>query len=134
MKRLIFDPVRKKRVAHTPEESVRQQLISYLHKDRGYPLSHMSCEYSIITGKMKYRSDLVIFDHNLSPYLLAECKAPGVKITIEVFDQIIRYNRALRVKYLMLTNGAVSYFAGYSPDKDEYEFITEIPEFNGFSQ
>ncbi len=133
MKNSIFDPVRKKRVAYTPEESVRQQLIVYLRDTLRYPQSHMSCEHSLTRGKKRYRSDLIIFDKELKPYLLAECKAPGVKLTADVFEQIIRYNHSLKVKYLMLTNGETSYFAVYDACGDKYDFITEMPEFNGFS-
>ncbi|MCK9304960.1 MAG: type I restriction enzyme HsdR N-terminal domain-containing protein [Bacteroidales bacterium] len=133
MKNSIFDPVRKKRVACTPEEEVRQQLIAYLRDGLGYPESHMSCEYPLKRGKKSYRGDLVIFGNRMEPYLLAECKAPGVKLNIDVFEQIIRYNHMLKVKYLMVTNGETSYCAVYDSLENKYKFIGEIPEFDGFS-
>lgn len=133
MRGSIFDPVRKKRVSHTPEEEVRQQLIAFLRDKLKYPESHMSCEYPLKRGKKSYRGDLVIFDNKMEPYLLAECKAPGVKLTPDVFDQILRYNHLLRVKYLMVTNGETSYCAVFDTTENKYRFIGGIPEFNGFS-
>jgi len=131
MKELIFDPVRKKRVAQTPEEGVRQQLIGYLNGNLGYPLSRMVCEYAVTINGLKYRGDLVIVDKNMAPFLLAECKAPTVKIGKDTFEQILRYNSALKVRYLLLTNGLTTYFAAFDDQSGKYEYHTEIPAYNG---
>jgi len=131
MKELVFDPVRRKRVVLTPEERVRQQLIVYLSKDLGYPISLMSCEYSVIINGLKYRGDLVIHDKSLTPFFLAECKAPQVKISRDTFEQILRYNSSLKVRYLLLTNGVTTYFASLDDITGKYEYHTEIPSYNG---
>jgi hypothetical protein len=130
MKEQVFDPVRRKKVALTPEESVRQQLIDYLSNTLGYPISRMVCEYSVEINGLKYRGDLVIVDKELNPFFLAECKAPSIKIGRDTFEQIIRYNSALSVKYLLLTNGITTYFASFDPNCGTYQFITEIPPYN----
>ncbi len=134
MKSLVFDPVRKKKVALTPEEGVRQQLISLLHDRLGYPITLMCCEYSISIDGLKYRGDLVLLDKCLKPRLLAECKAPSVKVTRETFEQIMRYNMALNVKYLLLTNGITTYFASFDNSSNNYKYLTEIPSYNELSE
>ncbi|MDP3436424.1 MAG: type I restriction enzyme HsdR N-terminal domain-containing protein [Bacteroidales bacterium] len=133
MRESIFDPVRKKRVALTPEESVRQQLILELSSNLGYPLHLMSCEYSLVINRLKYRGDLVIFDRETNPIMIAECKAPDVKITRESFEQIVRYNSALKVKFLLVTNGRDTFMGKIDPEDGKYTFITEIPNYNELS-
>ena len=72
MRETIFDPVRRKRVALTPEEEVRQQLIQMLSCVKNYPISLMTCEYSLLLNGNKYRGDLVVHDRSGKPLLLAE--------------------------------------------------------------
>ena len=133
MRATIFDPIRKKRVALTPEEDVRQQLILMLSERKRYPLALMTCEYSILLNGNRYRGDLVVHDRKGKPLLLAECKAPGVRIGKEVFDQILTYNASLGVKHILLTNGPETYFASWSDAEGKYEYKTEIPEYNEIS-
>lgn len=133
MRESIFDPVRKKRVALTPEEGVRQQLIQELSSNLGYPLHLMSCEYSLVINRLKYRGDLVIFDRETNPLMIAECKSPDVKITRESFEQIVRYNSALKVKFLLVTNGRDTFMGKIDPTDGKYTFLTEIPNYNELS-
>ena len=133
MRATIFDPVRKKRVALTPEEDVRQQLIRMLSEHKGYPVSLMSCEFSLSLNGNKYRGDLVIHGKEGTPLLLAECKAPGVRIGRDVFDQILTYNSTLGVKHILLTNGPETYFASLNEASGKYEYKTEIPCYNELS-
>ncbi len=128
MRETVFDPVRKKRVALTPEEEVRQQLIKELSGGYGYPLQLMSCEYPLTVNKVRYRGDLVVFDKNTNPLLIAECKSPDVKINREIFEQILRYNFALKVKFLLVTNGNDTFLARI--EGESYTFLTEIPHYN----
>ena len=101
----IFDPVRKKWVAMTPEEKVRQIFILYLLNIKGFPLSHLSVEHAVTVNGMTQRYDLVAFDNNLKPYLVVECKAPQVKLTQKAVEQAGRYNSILRAPLLCVTNG-----------------------------
>lgn len=134
MKASVFDPVRKKRVALTPEEEVRQQLINLLIFRLGYPVHLMSCEYSIIISGLKYRGDIVLFGKDLKPLLMVECKAPSVKISRSTFEQILRYNMALKVKYLLLTNGETTYFAAFDKTSNNYIYLSDIPPYNELSE
>lgn len=130
----IFDPVRKKRVAATPEEVVRQNLINYLNSECGIPLGLMSCEYSFEINGNKFRSDLVVFNSSGNPLLLAECKAPNVLISKDVFDQIFTYNYHLKVRHLLLTNGKSTFCAKIDAASGNTNFLSSIPKYNELTE
>jgi len=58
-----------------------------------------------------------------------ECKAPEVKISQQVFDQIARYNLDLRVSYLIVTNGLTHYCCRFDQSELSYTFLPEIPDY-----
>lgn len=91
-KLMIFDAIRKKFVVNTPEEWVRQNFIQYLKKEKKYPESLMAVEKQIMVNEKQRRFDLLIYLRNGQPHLIAEFKAPNVKITQDTFDQVVRYN------------------------------------------
>ncbi|MCR4659666.1 MAG: type I restriction enzyme HsdR N-terminal domain-containing protein [Bacteroidales bacterium] len=101
----VIDPVRRRRVALTPEEGVRQAVIGVLHEHYGYPLELMQVEGAISVNGLTRRCDIVVYNRQLRPVMIVECKRPDVKITQRVADQACRYNITLGVPYLMLTNG-----------------------------
>ena len=101
----VFDPVRQKWVALTPEEHVRQVFILYMLNVKGFPLSHLSVEHAVTVNGMTQRYDLVVFDDELQPYMVVECKAPHVKLTQQVTDQAARYNAVLHAPLVCVTNG-----------------------------
>ena len=101
----VFDPVRQKWVVMTPEERVRQIFILYLLNVKGFPLSHLSVEHAVTVNGMTQRYDLVVFDEDLNPYMVVECKAPHVKLTQKVVAQASRYNSILKAPLLCVTNG-----------------------------
>lgn len=105
----VFDPLRKKDVPLTPEEGVRQAFIEYLHVTGGIPLVRMSSEWPFIYNGKRYRADIVVFDRNLRPDILVECKAPSVAIDRTVIEQAIRYARHLKPRIVALTNGKTTY-------------------------
>ena len=124
----IFDPARKKYVALTPEEWVRQHLIIYLNKDKGYPIGLMMVEYEFKYNKLSKRADIVVCDRAGSPLLMVECKSPDVTITQEVFDQAMRYNLQMNVKTVILSNGFNHFCFALDEVKQMYVALTEIPE------
>ena len=125
----IFDPARHKFVVLTPEEWVRQHLIAYLNTEKKYPLSVIGVEKQLVLNKQTKRFDLVVFSRNGNPYLLAECKAPGVEITEKAFDQAARYNMLLKAEYFFVTNGMEHYPCRIDYENKQYVFIEEIPQF-----
>lgn len=99
----VFDPVRRRWVALTPEEWVRQHTILRLHA-AGYPLEVMQVEGAIALNGMTRRCDIVVYDDG-HPWMIVECKKCEIPLTQKVCDQACRYNTVLRVPYLLLTNG-----------------------------
>jgi len=69
-KKMIFDPVRKKYILVTPEELVRQSLLTYLAAEKGYSLSRMQVERAI--GKGNERFDLMIYNRQGAPEMLID--------------------------------------------------------------
>lgn len=104
-RREVLDPVRRRWVALTPEERVRQWVIGLLHEHYGYPLELMQVEGAITVNGMTRRCDIVVYDTAGKPQMIVECKKPEVSITQKVCDQACRYNTVLQVPYLLLTNG-----------------------------
>ncbi len=104
-KTMIWDSLRRCYLVLTPEEWVRQHLISMLINEKGISPVHIIQEYPINLNGQAQRADVVILDQSLRPAILIECKAPDVEITKEVLDQAVRYNSILKARHIMLTNG-----------------------------
>jgi hypothetical protein len=126
----IFDAIRKKYIALTPEEWVRQNFIQYLINEKQFPASLIAIEMGLKYNQMQRRGDVVIYDKTGKPVVIVECKAPSVKITQDVFDQIARYNMVLRVKYLIVTSGLNHYCCSMDYEDLSYSFMQEIPTYD----
>jgi len=100
----IRDPVRKKIIKATPEEWVRQHIITYLHNQLGYPYSLMSIERAMKVNQLYKRTDIVVY-HNGNPYILIECKAQNYKINSVAWIQTFIYQSKLSANFFMLSNG-----------------------------
>lgn len=101
----VFDPLRRRDVPLTPEERVRQWFIGILMQNCSVPQTLMNSEVSFKLGSKQFRADILIWDRNALPLAVVECKQPSVKLSAEVLDQAVRYNMALDLKWLILTNG-----------------------------
>ena len=122
----IFDILRKKLILLTPEEWVRQHVINFLIS-YNIPKNHIAVEKKIIINKMTKRFDLVVYDRNGNVLLLVECKAPNVKINQKVFDQTSIYNKYLKSKYLMITNGLNHFYFKVDSKAKTYNFVKNFP-------
>jgi hypothetical protein len=123
----IFDPARKKFVALTPEEWVRQHVIQYLLNDRKIPVSLIRVESEIKLYKTVKRFDIAVADRNGNSLLIVECKAPSVPLSQDVLDQAVRYNMKLKVSWLMLTNGLHHFYCHVDPEAGSMKMISELP-------
>ncbi|HSN50679.1 MAG TPA: type I restriction enzyme HsdR N-terminal domain-containing protein [Bacteroidales bacterium] len=123
----IFDPVRKRFVALTPEEWVRQNFLQYLINVKNIPPSLIGVEVALIYNNLKKRGDIVVWNNTGKPKLIVECKATEVMLTQDVFHQVAMYNMALNVDYLIVTNGLVHYACSIDHERQEYHFLEEIP-------
>lgn len=101
----IWDPLRKKHVAMTPEEKVRQWFIGRLAEDIKVPLHMMMSEVGFKLGDKQFRADILVYDRQARPVVVVECKRPEVELTKEVLEQAVRYNMVLNVRYIIITNG-----------------------------
>lgn len=127
----VFDIFRNKFVLLTPEEWVRQQLLHFLINNYDYPQNLIAVEKSIMVNKQLRRYDAVIYSKANEPIMIIECKAPTVKLTSSVFDQIISYNQCLDVEYLLITNGMNHYCIHYTSEMARvWNFMEEIPNYN----
>ena len=124
----IYDPLRRKNVARTPEEEVRQQVIHWLHESCGVSYARMESEYGFTYNRRRYRADVLVFDRALQPLLLVECKAPGVPLGAALVDQVLRYTRVLPVRYVLVTNGTTTHLLQRRPDGTAFDPCTTIPE------
>ena len=128
-KPMIYDILRRKHVALTPEEWVRQHFIHYMIECKSYPASLMANEVSLKYGSKSLRADTVLYNRSLKPIMIMEYKAPDIAITRNVFDQISAYNLLLHVDYLIMSNGMQHYCCKMDYDRRSYTFLTDIPDY-----
>ncbi|MDR1675060.1 MAG: type I restriction enzyme HsdR N-terminal domain-containing protein [Tannerella sp.] len=129
-KSFIFDPLRRKNVALTPEEWVRQHFVNYLVTEKNYPEALLANEVTIALEQLARRCDTVVYNLYLEPLAIVEYKAPSVPVTQQVFEQIARYNLSLRVKCLIVTNGLEHYCCRIDYEKRSYAYLKEIPAYD----
>lgn len=125
----IFDTIRKKYIVLTPEEWVRQNFLQYLINDRQFPASLIAIEAGLKYNQLKKRLDVLVYDTKGEPHLIVECKAPEVKITQDVFDQVARYNFVFKAKYLVVTNGLQHFCCEMNYSDNSFRYIEQIPVF-----
>lgn len=126
----VFDPLRHKFVAMTPEEYVRQHFTAWMTSELGYPASLMGNEVQIALNDTKRRCDTVVFRPDGSHLMIIEYKAPTVDISQTVFDQIARYNMTLKSRYLTVSNGLRHYCCEMDYRRNSYTFLREIPKWS----
>ena len=129
-KQQVFDILRRKYVALTPEEWVRQQFVHFLILHKGYPSECIGNEISITLNGTKKRCDSVIYGQNAQPAMIVEYKSPQVEITQSVFEQISRYNIKLRVRWLIVSNGLHHYCCCIDYENGTYRFVEDIPPYS----
>ncbi|MFD2597622.1 type I restriction enzyme HsdR N-terminal domain-containing protein [Sphingobacterium corticis] len=125
----VFDVLRKKKLLLTPEEWVRQHWIHYLHNEKGYPKSLMKTEGGLVLNTMQKRSDLLVYDSFGSKILLAEFKAPTVKISEKTFSQIANYNKVHKIPLLLVSNGIEHYYCRIDFQREDFTFLEDLPSF-----
>ena len=123
----IWDPLRKKEVALTPEERVRQWFIGVLRDNMKVPEHMMMSEAGFKLGDKQFRADILVYDRQARPLLVVECKRPEVELTQVVLDQAVRYNMVLNVKYMVITNGTRTFIC--QKGESGYRFISEVPDY-----
>ena len=123
----VFDPLRKRFVALTPEEEVRQKVLYLLVEHLKVPSGLIAVEYSVKVNGMDKRADAVVFSKEGQPLMIIECKAQSVKITDKVLDQAVRYHTALQPRFLLLFNGETCYC--FKVEKGRLEALDQLPDY-----
>lgn len=129
-KPMVFDRLRRKYVALTPEEWVRQHFINFLIEHKGYPSELLANEVKLKIGNKSLRADSVLYDRTLKARMIIEYKAPDITITEKVFEQITTYNMLLDVDYLIVSNGIKHYCCKIINTNEKYLFLEDIPDYN----
>lgn len=124
---MVYDEQRARWVTLTPEEWVRQHFVAMLINSGRCLSSRIANEVSLQLNSTARRCDTVVYDRYMSPLMIVEYKAPSVRITQDVFDQIARYNMVLRARYLVVSNGLSHYCCELNPEAGSYRFIPDVP-------
>lgn len=131
---IVFDSIRGKWVALTPEEWVRQHFVAMLTRDKGYVAGHIGNEVAINLNGTLRRCDTVVFGCDKNPLMIVEYKAPSVVVSQKTFDQIIRYNMVLKARYLVVSNGLQHFCAEINYSEKSYKFLDDIPNYSSISK
>jgi hypothetical protein len=121
----IWDDTRRQWVSLTPEEWVRQNFVQYLVQVCQYPASYIALEKKIQLGDVKKRFDILVYNGAAKPWLMVECKSKEVQINKKVLNQVLNYNMAVPVPYLVITNGDTSY--GFHRDGTDIKELDALP-------
>ena len=128
-KRQIFDFLRRKWVALTPEEWVRQHFTHFLVEHKNYPQALLANEVELRIGEKRLRCDTLLYNKELRPRMIIEYKAPTIQIQQKTFDQISVYNLLLKVDYLIVSNGLRHYCCKMDYERQSYQFLKDIPDY-----
>ena len=128
-KKYIFDLIRKKHLVLTPEEWVRQNLVSYFINDLLYPKGLIKTESSLKYNNLKKRSDILIYNNDMTHYMIVECKSYKMKLNKSHLNQSAMYNKIYRSRYLMVSNGMEHIVCEYDWENETFKFRNSIPEF-----
>lgn len=125
---------RKKQLVLTPEEVIRQLMLHYLVEEKQYPKNKIRVEMGLVVNTMNKRCDILVFNQELQPVLLIECKSAKVNISQKTFEQIARYNSTLQVPYLVVTNGPQNYCSWIDQENKTFSFLDSIPSYEELHQ
>ncbi|MCL6259358.1 type I restriction enzyme HsdR N-terminal domain-containing protein [Aquiflexum sp. TKW24L] len=125
----IFDSLRKKYLILTPEEWVRQHMISFLVQFKNYPKGLFALEKGVLYNSLQKRFDILIFDRQGNPFLLIECKAPEIVLSKKTVEQVAVYNKTIGAAYMGISNGKQHLFLKFNPNTKNYDQISDLPHF-----
>ena len=123
----IWDDTRRQWVSLTPEEWVRQNFIQYLIQNLHYPAPYIAVEKKILIGEVKKRFDILVYNTAVKPWMMVECKSSTVKLDKKVLNQVLNYNMAIPVPFLVITNGMHCY--AYHRNGTGLESLYHLPAY-----
>jgi hypothetical protein len=123
----IWDDVRRQWVSLTPEEWVRQNFLQFMIQVMHYPAAYIAVERKIQLGDVKKRFDILVYNKAARPWLMVECKSKDVQLDKKVLSQVLHYNIAVPVQYLIITNGHYCY--GYHRNGIDLPEMEVLPDY-----
>ena len=136
-KKWIRDDIRKMDVLLTPEEIVRQRVISFLLEEINVPkhMIHVEAPLAYYNLDSKKRADILVLKKDETqgipvPLAVIECKASSVILSCndyECFEQVLDYAYPLACDYIILTNGQESVVAAWDFEREQYRDIKRVP-------
>ncbi|MDQ3277263.1 MAG: type I restriction enzyme HsdR N-terminal domain-containing protein, partial [Bacteroidota bacterium] len=103
--------------------------VQYLLAVLQYPKTMVALEKEIVVNGLTKRFDIVVYDRSHRAWMLVECKAPHVGLSEDVLQQALRYNLALPVQYLVITNGENT--VGWKRETDRLHRLETLPIWEG---
>lgn len=126
-KKHIFCLIRRKWMLLTPEEKVRQFTLQLLINEYHFPQKYISVEKTITVNELSKRYDIVVFNQQLQPKILIECKEETIELNEKTLRQIATYNLKLNVPFLVVTNGIQSFYFKIENEISSQIFV--LPKF-----
>lgn len=129
-----LDPIRKKLIKVTPEETVRQIIIQFIKKymkveEKFIQVEIQLKDYGIKTLK---RADIIIeqiIDNVYYPLIVVECKSKNVELTDNVLEQVIGYADDINSPFVIITNGEFMDVLEYDEITNQYYYLEDIPTY-----
>ena len=119
----VWDDLRGIYLVLTPEEWVRRHLIAYLVSHCGVLPKRVVQEYAGPVNGQPQRADVVVVGDRAEPLVLAECKAPEIRIGERTLAQAGRYNSVLGGTTAASTATANTSSCRDSPISRPYKFL-----------
>ena len=126
-KKEVFDIVRKRYVACTQEELVRQVYIKYLVEVLEIPITNIAVEKKILINQQTRRFDIMVSIKEMC-VMVVECKAPNIALSEDTLFQVATYNSILQAKYIVLFNGASQLIC--QKEAETYQLCEQLPCFS----
>ena len=86
----------------------------------------IAVEKELVLGDIKKRFDILVYKND-RPWMMVECKEMNVELDEKALNQILNYNVAMQVEYLVITNGNATYALQLCDEN--FLWIEEIPEY-----
>jgi hypothetical protein len=127
-KQYIWCVIRKKYLVLQPEELVRQLILIAFIKEGLYPPNLIQVEKGLVVNGLKKRFDIIVYDRNVKPFILVECKSYKITLAQNAIDQAAIYNKVLKAPFLFLTNGITTICASINFKDGTYFLLDKMPE------
>ena len=125
----ILDEFRNKFIKITPEEWIRQNFLKFITEHLKYPKSLLKIESKINKDNTRKRTDIIVMDKSLNPFMLVECKNTNIELNQETLNQIAQYNLKVKAPFIVITNGLNHYIFNIDFENNKIVQLNNFPEY-----